>query len=75
MAEHHTTLDLVLVDTTEQQTNVITSLTLVKDLTEHLDTSYNRLLVLAKTEQLNLITNVDDTSLNTTSSNSTTTCD
>ena len=75
MAEYHTTLDLVLVDTTEQQTYVITSLTLVKDLTEHLNTSYNWLLILTETEQLNLITYVDNTSLDTTSSNSTTTCD
>ena len=75
MAEHHTTLDFILVDTTEKQTYVITSLTLIKELTEHLDTCNDRLLVLTKTEQLNLITYVDNTSLDTSCSNSTTTCD
>ena len=73
--DNHTTLHLVLVDTTEEQTDVVTSLTLIQGLTEHLDTSDDRLLVLTKTEQLNLITNLALTSLDTTSSNSTTTSD
>ena len=37
MAEHHTALDLVLINTAEQQTNVVTSLTLIEQLAEHLD--------------------------------------
>jgi len=75
MHNNHTTLHLVLIDTTEEQTDVITSLTLIQGLTEHLDTSDDRLLVLTKTEQLNLITDLALTSLNTTRSNSTTTSD
>ena len=75
MAEYHTTLDLVLVDTTEKQTYVVTSLTLVEQLAEHFNTGNNRLLVLTKTEKLNLVTYVDNTSLDTASSYSTTTCD
>ena len=75
VAEYHTTLDFVLVDTAEQQTYVITSFTLVKNLAEHLNASNNRLLVLAKTEQLNFITNLNTASLDTASSNSSTTSD
>ena len=75
MAEHHTALNLLLVDTTEKQTYVVTSLTLIKELAEHLDTCNDRLLILAQTEQLNLITYVDNTSLDTTCSNSTTASD
>ena len=75
VSNYHTTLDFFLVDTTEQQTYVVTSFTCRKSLTEHLNTCYNRLLVFAKTEQLNFVTNLNDTSLNTTSSNSTTTSD
>ena len=72
---NHTTLNLSLIDTTEEETYVVTSLTCWKVLTEHLNTSDNRLLVLTETEQLNLITYLTDTSLDTTSSYSTTTCD
>ena len=75
MAKYHTTLNLSLVNTTEKQTYIITSLTLIKELAEHLNTCNNRLLVLTKTKEFNLITNMDDTSLDTTCSNSTTTCD
>lgn len=65
MAENHTALDLILVDTTEEQTNVITCATFVKYLAEHLDTCDGGVLVLTETEQLNSVTNVDDTSLDT----------
>ena len=72
---YHTTLNLSLIDTTEKQTYVITCLTLSEYLAEHLNTSDDRLLILTKTEQLNLVTYLATTSLDTTSSNSTTTCD
>ena len=39
MAEHHTTLDFSLIYTTEEKTYVITSLSLVENLTEHLNAS------------------------------------
>ena len=71
---NHTTLNLSFINTTKEETYVITSLTLCKVLTEHLHTSDDRLLIFTKTEELNLITNLTDTSLNTTRSNSTTTC-
>ena len=75
VAEYHTALDLVLVDTTEEKTYVITSLTLIEDLTEHLNTSYDTLLVLTETKELCLVAYLNATSLDTTSSNGTTTCD
>ncbi len=75
VSDNHTTLHLVLVDTTEEQTYVIASFTFVKDLTEHLDTSDDRLLVFTETKDLNFVTYLNDTSLDTTGSNGTTTCD
>ena len=72
---YHTTLNLCLINTTEEQTYVITCLTLSENLAEHLNTSDYRLLILTKTEQLNLVTYLATTSLNTTCSNSTTTSD
>ena len=75
VGDNHTTLDFLLVDTTEEETYVVTSFTLIKELAEHFHTSYNRLLVFTKTEDLNFVTNLNDTSFYTTSSNSTTTSD
>ncbi len=73
LAKNHTALNLVLVDTTEEQTNVITSLTTIEELAEHLNASYDGELVSAKTKELYLIVEVNNTSLDTASSNSTTT--
>ena len=73
VADNHTTFDFILVDTTEQQTNVITSFAFVKNLTEHFNTGYNRFLICSQTEDLNFITHFYATCLDTTSSNSTTT--
>ena len=75
VGDNHTTLDFLLVDTTEEETYVITSFTLIEELAEHFHTSYNRLLVFTETEDLNFVTNLNDTSFYTTSSNSTTTSD
>ena len=75
VAKYHTTLDFILIDTTEKQTYVITSLTFIEKLAEHFHTSYSRLLIFTKTEQFNFVTYVDNTSFDTTSSNSTTTSD
>ena len=76
LSDHHTTLDLVLVDTTQEQTDVVTSLTFVEDLTEHFYTRDDRLEVLStETDDLYFITRVDDTRLDTTGSHRTTTCD
>jgi hypothetical protein len=75
LAENHTTLDFVLVNTTEEETNVIAGFTLIEELAEHLDAGNDSLLVLTKTEELNFVTYVNDTSLDTAGSNSTTTSD
>ena len=75
MAENHTTLDFRLVNATEKKTDIVTCLTLVKNLTEHLNACHNRLLILTKTEDFNLVTYMDTTCLDTAGSNSTTTCD
>ena len=76
VSEDHTTANFVFVDTTEEQTYVITSLTLVEEFTEHLNAGNDRLLAFCtETDQLNLITYFYDTRLNTTGSNSTTTGD
>ena len=71
--KNHTAFDRFLIDTTKQQTYVITSFTLIQQFAEHFNTSYNRFLIFTQTEDLNFITNVDDTSFDTTCSNSTTT--
>ena len=52
--KNHTTFDFVLVDTTEQQTYVVTSFTLIQQLAEHFNTSYNRLLVFTQTERVQI---------------------
>ena len=69
-----TTLDVSSLNTTKQSTDVITSLSLIKQLTEHLDTSYNSLTsLLVNTNDLNLIVQMQNTTLYTTGSYSTTT--
>ena len=73
VADYHTTFDFVLVDTTEQQTYVVTSFAFVKNLTEHFNTGYNRFLVGTQTQDLYLVANFYATGLDTTRSNSTTT--
>ena len=71
-----TSLDLCSLNTTKKSTDVITSLSLVKELTEHLDTSYNCLTsLLVNTNDLNLIVEFKSTTLYTACSNCTTTCD
>ena len=71
-----TSLDVLLVDTTEKKTNVVSSLTLIKKLTEHLDTSYSgSSRSVTETNELNRIIHVDSTSLDTAGNNSTTTGD
>jgi len=74
-AEYHTTLDLVLVDTTQQQTYVITGFTFIQDLAEHFNARYNRLLIFTQAQDFYFVTYLDNTSLDTTRGDSTTTCD
>ena len=41
VSDNHTTLDFLLVDTAEEETYVVTSFTLIEELTEHFNASYN----------------------------------
>ena len=75
VGDYHTTLDFLLVDTAEEETHVVTSFTLIEQLTEHFHTGYNRLLILTETEDLNFVTYLNDTRFNTTGGNRTTTGD
>jgi hypothetical protein len=67
-----TALDLVTLSTTEKTSNVLTSATLIEELAEHLNTSDGSLAWLADTNDIHFVTYVDDTTLNTTSRDSTT---
>ena len=74
--ENLTSFDLCSLDTTEQSTDVITCTSLVEQLTEHLDTSYNCLLnILVDTDDLYFVRYVKCTTLYSTCSNCTTSCD
>ena len=79
LANNHTTTDGFFVDTTQEDTGVVTSFTAVKQLAEHFYTRYRRFqwffAFFLHTDDLNWITNVDNATLNTASSNSTTTSD
>ena len=71
--DNHTTTDLVLVDTAEQQTHVIASFTFVQNLAEHFHTGNDRLQLLSThTDDIDGVAGVDDTGLDTTSGNGTT---
>ena len=70
-----TSLNIFSLDTTKKRADVITSLTFVKQLTEHLDTCYGCLLLLfLDTNDFNFLVNVDCSTLYSTCSNCTTTC-
>ena len=76
LGDDHTTLDFVLVDTTEEETDIVTSLTFVEDLTEHFDTRHDRLkTICTETDDLDFVTRVDNTRFDTTGSDGTTTRD
>ena len=75
MGDNHTTLNFCLFNTAEEQTYVVTSFALVKDLAEHFNAGYNRFLVFAKAENLNFVANLYLTGFDTTGCNGTTTCD
>ena len=70
-----TTLDLLALNTAKQKTCVVTSLTLVEVLFEGLDAGNNRVLSSFDTNDFNWVVDLDNTLLNTASSNSTTTLD
>lgn len=75
-ADDHTTLDILTADTSDQQTRVVTGLRLVAGLLEGLNVSNlgaDGLLTLA--DKLNLLITLQDTTLNTTGDDGTTTRD
>ena len=75
-SQNLSSFDLCSLNTTKQSTDVITSLSLIKQLTEHLDTSYNSLTsLLVNTNDLNLVVELQSTTLYTACCNSTTACD
>ncbi len=63
VADNHTAFDIFLVDTTEKETNVVTSFAFVKKFAEHFDTGNGRFEVSAKTHDLNFVANFDNTLL------------
>jgi hypothetical protein len=73
LGHNHTTLDLFTLDATEENTAVVTGLSLVKLLLESFDAGNDGLDgVLVETNELNLLSLLEDTTLNTSSSNGTT---
>ena len=76
LGDNLTSLDFLLVDTTEEKTNVVSGLTLIEELAEHLDTCYNGVLrSVAEAYELNRIVDVDGTGLDTTCNNGSTASD
>ena len=76
LTDNLTSFDLVTVDTTEKKTNVISCHSLIKLLTEHLDTGDNGLLsLLVDSNDFNFIRYVKNSTLYSTGSNSSTSCD
>ena len=72
-AQTLTSLDLSSLNATQQSADVVACTSLVKQLTEHLDTGNNGLAnVLMDTDDLNFVVQVQSTTLNSTGSNSTT---
>ena len=73
LAQNLAALDVLLVDTTQQSADVVASFSVVQQLVEHFDIGNGGVhLLFAKTNDLNLVVLVDNATLNTTGSNSTT---
>src|SRR5690606_18162705 len=73
--DNHTTTNRRFIDTTKQQTYVISRFTSVKYFTEHFNSSNNRLQFLnLHSKNFNLFSRVNDTCFDTTCSYSSTTC-
>src|SRR5690625_3884653 len=74
LAEYHTPLKLLLVDSAKQNTGVVTCLPLIQKSAEHLDTCNHALQrLLNDTDNLDLFVDLDHTTLDTPCSNSSTT--
>src|SRR4029077_11984211 len=59
LGQHHPTLHVLLVDTTEEESNVVSSLAVVEQLPEHLDTSDDGLLVRVEPDQSHFLSDLD----------------
>ena len=69
-------LDFVSLNTAEECADVVASLCIVKDLTEHFDTGNNNFSALiSKTNDLNFLTDLELSALNSTCSNCAAACD
>ena len=76
LAENLTSFDVRTLYTTEKCTDVVACLSVIEDLSEHLDTGNNSLCsFLGETDDLNFVGSSELTSFNSTCSNSTTTSD
>ncbi len=75
LRQNLTTFDFFTFDTTQQNTNVLTSTAFVQQFAEHFNASTGRLRSLFDTNDFNFFTNFDDTALYTTGNNGTTTGD
>src|SRR5690349_21330066 len=76
LANNNATTDILLLNTTKQQTCIIASFTFVKDLAEHFNSRYGRVQRLRnQSNNFNSFTRFYLPPFNTTSSYSTTTCD
>lgn len=64
LAENLTTNDVFTLDTTEEAADVVASLSLVEELTEHLDARANRLLGVLDTNDLEFVVDVENATLN-----------
>ena len=66
LGDDFATLNFLLVDTAEEKTYIVSGLTLIEELAEHLDTRYNGgLRLIAETYDLSRIVDVDGTGLDT----------
>src|SRR5699024_1662872 len=73
LAENLTTLDVLLVDTTQQSADVVAGFCVVQQLVEHFDVGHDGvLLVLTQANDLDSLVLLDDATLHTAGSNSTT---
>ncbi len=75
LSENLTALDSFLVDTAKKDTNVVACLTLVEHLAEHFYASNRGLLSVLEANDFDFFANLDHTTLDTSSSNRTTTSD
>src|SRR5262249_48922501 len=75
LAEHLAALDFLALGATQQAADVITSLTLIEQLAEHLDAGDDRLLGRTNADNLDFLADLDDAALDATGADSAATGD